>query len=60
MNPCIVNLLNDENRIDHFIQKLPIAFEMASNEVPPGNPAIVYFASTSLLGISFLSSAKTE
>lgn len=40
MNPCIVNLLNDENRIDHFIQKLPIAFEMASNEVPPGNPAI--------------------
>ena len=40
MNPCIANLLNDENRIDHFIQKLPIAFEMVSNEIPPRNPAI--------------------
>ena len=39
MNPCIVSLLNDENKVEHFVQKLPIAFEMASNEMP-GNPAI--------------------
>jgi hypothetical protein len=40
MNPCIVNLLNDEHKIQHFVQRLPIAFEMVSNEMPPGNPAI--------------------
>ena len=39
MNPCIVSLLNDENKVEHFVQNLPIAFEMASNEMP-GNPAI--------------------
>lgn len=39
MNPCIVNLLNDKNKIEHFVRKLPIAFEMASHEMP-GNPAI--------------------
>ena len=27
MNPCIVNLLNDKNKVKHFVQKLPIAFE---------------------------------
>ena len=39
MNPCIVTLLNDENKVGRFVQKLPLAFEMASNEMP-GNPAI--------------------
>ena len=40
MNPCIVNLLNDENKIGHFVQKLPTAFEIVSNEIPSRNPAI--------------------
>ena len=49
MNPCIVSLLNDENKVGHFVQKLPIAFEMASNEMP-GNPAIGMIREHILIG----------
>ena len=40
MNRCIVDLLNDKHKIKDFVQKLPIAFEIVSNEIPPRNPAI--------------------
>ena len=40
MNRCIVNLFNDEHKIEDFLERLPIAFEIVSNEIPPRNPAI--------------------
>ena len=41
MNRCIVNLFNDEHKIEALcLERLPIAFEIVSNEIPPRNPAI--------------------
>jgi len=40
MNQCLTELFADKARIGHFLQKLPVAFEMAANEMPKSNPAI--------------------
>ena len=39
MNQCIVDLLTDPEKVSHFAQGLPIAFEIARKEVP-SNAAI--------------------
>lgn len=49
MNPCIVNLLNDKHKVQHFVQRLPIAFEMVSNEAL-SNPAIGILCEHAIIG----------
>lgn len=40
MNPCIVDLFENESRMQRLASSLPKAFEMAAMEIPGGNPAI--------------------
>ena len=50
MNKCIVELLTDGGRISRFIEGLPVAFEIASNEIPKRNPAIGLLREHILIG----------
>ncbi len=50
MNKCIVELLTDDAKVARFVEGLPVAFEMAANEIPKGNAAIGMLREHILLG----------
>ena len=50
MNPCIIRLFEDNDAIDKLSLGIPKMFEMATMEIPPGNPAIGLLREHILIG----------
>ena len=50
MNKCIVDLFNNKIQADKLAEGLPTAFEMASIELPSGNPAVGVLREHALIG----------
>lgn len=40
MNPCLVDLFNNTEKIDKFAKWLPTMFDIVRHQVPEGNPAV--------------------
>ena len=50
MNQCIIDILNDRTKLNKFVKGLPVAFEMASLELPKGNPAVGFLREHAIIG----------
>lgn len=59
MNDCIVRLFQDSQKAGLLQSKLPLAFELASMEMPKGNPAVGIIRENILVSF-FVSQLGTE